>query len=57
MPQVAPVEDGEVLADVELEPLVRWKGPLTKIVEVGGCRDSKGGRAADYSFSEEYEIV
>ena len=57
MPVVAPIEDGKVLADVEVEPLVRWKCPFAKIEEIGYCRDGEDGSAADDCFSEENDIV
>lgn len=57
VPVVAAIEDGEVLADVEVEPLVRWKRPFAKIEEIGHCRDGEDGSAADDCFSEENDVV
>lgn len=57
VPVVAAVEDGEVLADVEVKPLVRWKCPFAEIIEIGYCRDGEDGRAADDCFSEENDVV
>ena len=57
MPVVAAIEDGEVLADVEVEPLVRWKCPFAKIAEIGYCGDGEDGRPADDCFSEENDVV
>jgi len=57
VPVVAAIEDGEVLADVEVEPLVRWKCPFAKIAEIGYCGDGEDGRPADDCFSEENDVV
>ncbi len=57
VPVVAAVKDGEVLADVEVEPLVRWKCPFAKIAEIGYCRDGEDCRTADNCFSEENDEV
>lgn len=57
MPIVATVEDCEVLADVEIEPLVWWECPLSEVVEVRASRNSESNTSTDDDLTSEHDII
>lgn len=55
MPWHLPVKHGERLRHVEVEPLVRRKGPEAEVESVGDDRYSQHSRATDDDFSDEHQ--